>query len=542
MTGFALQDLTLGNVLAHQAGRHPAKTFLTELATGRSWTYGEIQAWSGRVGNALLTVGAKKGSHVGVLLGNSAEHVATFFGIGRVGAVAVQVNTAVRGDLLHYYFDYADATVLVVDEEHAQRLAEVLPRLERVQKVLVLGTNGGPPSAEALSACGSRAVDFSRLIQDAAEALDLAPPACSDLLMFGFTSGTSGPSKACMLPHAAALTFGTGAVAAQGYTEDDVFYVCLPLFHNNALLSALASALVCGASVCLARRFSASGFWEDVRASGATVTNLLGAMSSFLWKQPPTERDADNKLRLVSASPTPSFAPEFEQRFNLRLMTNYGLSDFNVVTSFVPASAPPQKLGSIGLPRPDFLVRIVDDQDIECPAGVHGEIVIRSKEPWRAAQGYYKMPEATLVANRNQWFHTGDIGYRDADGYLWFVDRKKDCIRRRGENISAFEVEQVLLRHPAVAAVAVFPVSTSDNDEEVAAAVVPKEPGLDPAALVMHCSANMAYFMVPRYVQLVAALPTTTNQKVEKFKLRTAAEAALGTLWDRDKEGIELKR
>jgi crotonobetaine/carnitine-CoA ligase len=238
----------------------------------------------------------------------------------------------------------------------------------------------------------------------------------------------------------------------------------------------------------------------------------------------------------------PGFAAAFEKRFGLRAMSNYGLSDFGTVTAFVPG-ARADKLGSIGKARRDFELRVVDDDDFECPPGVVGELVIRSTEPWRAATGYYKMPEETLRAHRNQWFHTGDRARMDAEGYFWFVDRKKDCIRRRGENISAFEVEKVILDHPAVGNAAVFPVKTADGDEEVGACVVLREGArLTEAQLVEHCNRNLSYFMVPRYLEFLPELPVTVNQKVEKFRLKQRMEADPAAVWDREKAGIVLAR
>jgi crotonobetaine/carnitine-CoA ligase len=479
--------------------------------------------------------------HVGLLMGNSAEHLAVFLGLGKLGAVAVPVNTAARGELLRYYFDHADAALVVVDEELAPRLAEVLPALGKVRQVVVVGAAGARASVTALLQARP-ASDFAALAAAAPAGPPQAEVKCSDLLLLSYTSGTTGPSKASMLSHAAALTYGTSAAAAQGYLESDVFYVCLPLFHNNALLAATGAALVCGGSVALSQRFSTSRFWDEIRDSRATITNFLGAMSSFLWSQPPSPADADNDLRLVSMSPMPGFAAAFERRFGLRAMSNYGLSDFGTVTAFVPGS-PADKLGSIGKPRRDFELRVVDDDDFECPPGVVGELVIRTKEPWRAATGYYNMPEETLRAHRNQWFHTGDRARMDADGYFWFVDRKKDCIRRRGENISAFEVEKVILDHSAVAHAAVFPVRTADGDEEVGASVVLREGArLTEVQLVDHCSRNLSYFMVPRYLEFLPELPVTVNQKVEKFRLKQRMDADPAAVWDREKAGIVLAR
>ena len=485
---------------------------------------------------------SRSGQHVGLLLGNSAEHLALFLALGKLGAVSVPINTAARGDLLALLLrPRRRGALAIVDDEFVERLAEVLPSLDKVRRVLLVGRNGG--RSQASTAGLARPADD--LVALMAEAPDTDPDVatnCADLLMLSYTSGTTGPSKASMLSHAAALTYGTGAMEAQGYVESDVFYVCLPLFHNNALLAGSIAALVCGGSMALSERFSASRFMDEIRQSKATITNFLGAMSTFLWTRPPRPDDADNDLRLVSMSPMPVFAAAFEARFGLKAMSNYGLSDFGTVSAFVPGS-PADKMGSIGKARRNFEFRIVDDDDFECPPNVVGELVIRADEPWRAATGYYKMPEATLAAHRNQWFHTGDRARCDADGYYWFVDRKKDCIRRRGENISAFEVAQVIMKHPAIANVAVFPVRTADGDEEVGASIVLR-PGmaLDEPELIAHCARNMSYFMVPRFVELLPELPATVNQKIEKFRLKQRMEADPAAVWDREKAGIVLAR
>jgi crotonobetaine/carnitine-CoA ligase len=188
-------------------------------------------------------------------------------------------------------------------------------------------------------------------------------------------------------------------------------------------------------------------------------------------------------------------------------------------------------------------VRIVDDADFEVPRGQVGEIVVRGKEPWIMCQGYYKMPEATLAAWRNLWFHTGDRGYMDQENYLYFVDRKKDAIRRRGENISSFEVEQIILKHPSVLDVAAFPITSEHSEDEVMVSIVLREGGtLSEMQLIEFCNRNMPYFMVPRYVEIVNALPKTMTEKVEKYKLRASAETRLSAIWDREKAGIVIKR
>jgi crotonobetaine/carnitine-CoA ligase len=544
---YEVRDLTVPKVLARFAQATPDKVYLTELATGRSFTFGEIDTWTDRIAHALQAFGVPRGGHTGVFMGNSAEHLALFFAIGKLGAVSVPVNTAARGELLRYYLGQSDCETLVVEASLTPRLQEVIAQLPLVKRVLVVRTGQGDTDAEAgpiAAPPGVAVADFHTLVGQAPPApfVPATPVKSSELVLIAYTSGTTGPSKGSMLSHAAALTYGTSAAEAQGYRAADIFYVCLPLFHNNALLAASGAALVCGASVVLSRRFSVSRFWSEIRESRATITNFLGAMSSFLWSQPPSPADADNCLRLVSMAPTPKYAAEFEQRFGLCAMNNYGLSDYGMVTSFTQWD-PRGKLGSIGRPRRGVEIQVVDDEDYPVPDGEVGELVLRFDDPWRGTAGYYKMPEATLASRRNLWFHTGDRGMRDRDGYLYFVDRKKDCIRRRGENISAFEVEQILATHAGVADAAVFPVATQANDEEVAAVVV-RKPGstLDEAALVAHCQRNMAYFMVPRYIQFRDALPTTMSQKVEKFRLRQQLESDLSQAWDREAAGLVLAR
>ncbi|MDZ4358484.1 MAG: AMP-binding protein, partial [Variovorax sp.] len=260
---YALRDLTFPAVLRRQALAHPEKVFLTETVGGRRFTYADVDAWSNRVANALAGLGVAKGRHTGVLMGNSAEHLAVFLGIGKLAAVSVPVNTAARGELLRYYLTQSDCECVVVDAALTERLAEVLPQLPLVKRVVVVrgGQDEAAPQAGIAASSAYEVADFEACVSAASEAPQVAEVKCSDLLMLAYTSGTTGPSKGSMLSHAAALTYGTSAAEAQGFRESDVFYVCLPLFHNNALLAATGAALVCGASVVLSRRFSVSRFW-----------------------------------------------------------------------------------------------------------------------------------------------------------------------------------------------------------------------------------------------------------------------------------------
>ena len=522
---FATQDLTMGRVWRRQAALHGDRTWLTWLPDGRRYSYADADALTNRLANGLLAQGVRQGEHVAILAGNSPEHLLLFCALGKLGAVAVPINTACRGEVLRYYLEQSEATTLLVGEDLADRLL-TLPSLPRV---FLLPAPGAHTTLSALP--------FAMLLH-----ADATPPDVvvkpGDLALLAYTSGTTGPSKGCMHSQASSLIFGLSNAETHGHRSDDVFYVCLPLFHLNALQTQSLCALLVGGSVALAPRFSVGGFWADVRASGATITNLLGSMAAFLWSAPATPEDADNRLRMVSATPLPRFAEGFEQRFGLKLISNYGLSDYAMATGFT-IDAPAAKRGSAGRARQGIDIRIVDDDDLPLPPGEAGEILLRSSRPWGAAHGYWRMPQATLDATRNLWFHTGDRGILDADGYLWFVDRKKDSIRRRGENISAYEVEQIIARHPAVAEAAAYPLPAESSEDEVAVAVVLKpDATLDEAALVEHCIANMSHFMVPRFIRFVADLPRTPSQKVEKHRLKLTS----GAYWDREAHGIVVKR
>lgn len=298
-----------------------------------------------------------------------------------------------------------------------------------------------------------------------------------------------------------------------------------------------------GGSLALARRFSASRYWSDIRTSGATITTMMGSIPQILWSQPPSPQDREHKLRVVNLSPFPKFVIEFQERFNIpHVAGGYGLTDYGAVTMLTEKDLP-AKLGACGPTHFDWQLRILDEEDF--PLGPHqvGEIALWNPTPWHTSFGYYNMPEATVATRRNGWFHTGDRGYLDEDGFLWFVDRKKDSIRRRGENISAYEVEQVIMSHPAVADVAVYPLASEMGEDEVATSIVLRAGAtLTEASLIEFCRNNMAYFMVPRFVQFLSDLPRNFSQKIEKYKLKAAAEADRTALWDREKAGIKITR
>jgi crotonobetaine/carnitine-CoA ligase len=534
--GHHIRTLTTPQVLRERAQTLGSKIFLNYLPDGRQFTYEDIDTQSNRIANGFTSLGLRHGTHVACFMDNSPEQLLTYFALGKLGAVSIPLNTGSRGASLKYLLAHSDATTLVIDHALVPLYVEVAEQVPALTTLVVLG--GDIATLEGIPS-GKRVVSFDEVYADNASCPE-SEVCFDDPSYIIYTSGTTGPSKGVILTQAQCFLWGLSHAQAFGQRPDDIAYICLPMFHTNALQGATYNALMVGASIALQKRFSASRFWQDIRASGATLTNLLGSMVNILWAAEPTPADADNRLRMCMSAPIPTFGTDFEKRFGLRFIQSYSLTDFGPTHAYSLVD-PLSKLGSCGKPRVGIDARIVDDKDFPLPMGPRGELVVRHQMPWAHSQGYYKMPEATVKAWRNGWFHTGDVGVIDEDGYFWFLDRVKDAIRRRGENISAYEVEQVLLTHPAVRDVAVFAVASAMSEDEVAAALVLK-PGhtLDRVELIRYCQERMAYFMVPRFIAVMDDLPRNSSQKIEKFKLRDQADS-LG-MWDREAAGIIVKR
>jgi crotonobetaine/carnitine-CoA ligase len=538
MKTYPMNERVLGQIVTDKAALHGDRVFMQ--FEDRRISYRDLDLLSNQLANALAARGVAHGTHVALMIDNKPELVLLYVALGKLGAVSVPVNTAAKGELLGYYLRQSDSRMVIADAALLGRLIPLGELVPALQSVVSL-EEPGQPAAQPPEGLAWPVSPYAALLQGSQAPPDVAVR-FSDLHSLLYTSGTTGPSKGNMSTHAHSMTCGFELAKVYGYHPEDVLYVCLPIFHGNAWLCSVIPALVADASVAIARRFSASSFWDDIRRFGVTQFNALGAMTNFIWSRPPDPRDREHRVRQVMVVPTPGFYEGFEQRFGIRFTSVYALTDFGMVSIRGPQD-PPSKWGSAGKASDEVQIRIVDDDDFELPRGTPGEIVVRSVTPWVGAQGYYNMPEATARANRNLWFHTGDRGYVDDDGYLYFVDRKKDAIRRRGENISSFEVEQIILKHPAVLDVAAFAVSSEHSEDEVMVAVVLREgDSLSEAELVAHCADNMAYFMVPRFVEKVAQLPKTMTEKVEKYKLRHDAQARLDRIWDRDKAGIVVKR
>jgi crotonobetaine/carnitine-CoA ligase len=500
---------TLPAMLQRQAGLFGSRALLK--IAGGEWTHRDAaQAAAVRAG-ALAAAGVVRGDRIAVMCGNRVEFLESFLGAGWLGAATVPVNTASMGPQIEYFLANSEAKLLVIEAGFLERLATADLGRTALREIWVVG--------EMAAGVWQAPADV-RVVPYPAEGepVAAAPVQPGDALAILYTSGTTGPAKGVICPHAQYFWWGVNSAEVLGVGADDVLCTTLPLFHINAL-NTFAQAALTGAQVVFETRFSASGFWPTMRASGATVVYLLGAMVPILLAQPEGAGERDHRVRIGLGPGVPAAAgAAFKARTGVSLLEGYGSTE----TNFAIATAPDSPRGGVmGWLRPGFQARVADEDDVALPAGEAGELLLRADEPYAFASGYFNMPEKTVEAWRNLWFHTGDRVVRDADGAFRFVDRIKDAIRRRGENISSFEVEQVLLSHPAVASCAVYPVRSELAEDEVMAALVAREgAALDPAELARFCEGRLPYFAVPRYIDVLADLPRTENGKVQKFKLR----------------------
>jgi len=523
---FPSADRVLSTILTRQAEQYGDRVLFVCGET--RWTYSQTVAVAAASAKLLADAGIRPGDRVALMCSNRPEFMQVYLGCAWLGAITVPINTALRGIQLSHILRNSTPVLLVVEST----LLTAIETLDRdVELPGQIWTIGGPPATQ--DAKWSSAPMPSAGAQAPAGA---ARP--GDTVAILYTSGTTGPAKGVCCPQAQLFWWGIYSARALGICEGDVLFTTLPLFHTNAL-NAFYQAVLNGCTYVLESRFSASGFWAAARRHEATVAYLLGAMAMMLLAQPATADDSAHRIRVALGGGVPGqFHQPFLERFGVPLVDGYGSTETNFVFA---GSIPSDRPGTMGYLAEGMQARIVDPDDNELPDGQAGELVLRSSEPFAFAAGYFGMPDKTVEAWRNLWFHTGDRVVRDCDGHYRFIDRMKDSIRRRGENVSSWEVEQVILRHPAVVACAIYPLPSEMGEDEVAAAIQ-LEPRqlLEPVEILRHCEGQIAYFAIPRFVRFVSRMPLTENGKVKKGALREAGVTP--DTWDREAAGYRLRR
>ncbi|MCC2601173.1 AMP-binding protein [Sphingopyxis yananensis] len=524
---------TVTGVLAAAVKEAPERIFLD--FSGIQYSYADIDSASTRLANGLLALGVKQGDRVGTLLDTSVEAILIWFAANKIGAVYVPVNAAYKGEYLRHQFADAGVEVVFVEPDYADRLALIKEELPLVHTVIQRGD--APLAAEGLNL-----KRFDDILGSEDPVAD--PNKYSDISMLIYTGGTTGPSKGCIISHNYVCNLSRNAVINGKRTKDDISWSPLPLFHLNALAATvLASAMTFSRGV-LYPRFSVSNFWPEIERSGATLANLLGSMLAFVADAPDNEaqKRCFGQLRAIRGSPFPPEVREkWRTRFGVKVTGSnvYGLTEASPVTSLHDDDFP--KPGSSGKVDPSFEVRIVDDEDNDVPVGTPGEIIIRPRYPHVMFEGYWGRPEETLRIMKNLWLHSGDIGSIDEDGYFYFVDRKKDYLRRRGENISSFELERAFRGHPDIVDVAIHSVLSESAEDDVKATIVLNgESKMTEAEMCSWCADRVPYFAVPRYIEFRDELPRNPVGRVLKYQLRD--EGRTPATWDREDAGFELAK
>lgn len=509
-----LDELVVRDMLTERVQASADRPFIrcgTDVAT-----YGEIHGASQRHASALAELGVTQGDLVALMLPNTIQYVELFFGMAYSGAAVVLINTAFRGYMLEYVLNDSACTLLIAAPEYLPALCESRDDLTYLRTIAVTGQ----PAAVAEWAPRFGAVRVISLSTVAGAATEEAPrvkPTHQDLHCIVYSSGTTGPSKGIMISNAHSLVKAVEVLRICGYGEHDVLYSPLPLFYSMGLLRGVLSVALVGSSIAIKDRFSVSEFWDDVRFHGATVGHCVFSIPKMLEQAPPSPRDRDHSLRCLFNA---QHDPVFEDRFGVKCIESYGLTEGgNAIYNRLDEPAVP---GSCGRVSDEWEVRLANADGTEVPVGDTGEILLRPKEPGRIMLGYLNKAEATINAFRDLWFHTGDLARRDDQGFFFYQGRDKDVIRRRGQNISGWEVEQILVTHPQVGEAAALAQPSDVGEDDLRVALVPRAgvESIDLEDVASFCQRRMPAFMIPRFFEQVDDLPRTPSGRVEKYKLK----------------------
>lgn len=540
----ALGGGTVGGLLADRASRTPDKPAL--VFEDRRLSYAELDRAASAVASGLLALDLAPGTSVGVFLPNRVETLVAFFGIARAGLVEVPVNTAFKGTFLEHALGHTDVEVLLT-EPGLLDLVAALPERPHALRTVVLLADGEPADRTidtdsvpgGVSLPGTEILTWAAMLARGHGDRTFPEVGIDAPVGIMLTSGTTGRSKGAVYPALMPVVAAHEFAVAMETTADERLYTCLPLFHGAAKINISLHAIVAGATVVLGRRFSASRFWDEIRRHEVTQFNALGSVLPMLLAQPPSDRDRDHPARKVFAAPAPPpVLTATEERFGVHVVEGYGLTEIKTIV-WNPLRE--RKIGSMGVPSATTVLEVHDDLGFPVPPGQVGEIVYRPRVPHVMFSGYHRQTQATVETSRDLWWHTGDLGFTDDDGYFYFVDRKKDALRRRGENVSSQEVEAVLMDHPAVAEAAAVGVASDLGEQEVLA-VLQATDGveLDLKDLFAHCDRALPHFMVPRYYRVVDRFPATPTGKIRKTVLRE--DGLTEDTWDAEADGLTPTR
>jgi crotonobetaine/carnitine-CoA ligase len=524
--------LTSGQLLAARAKTQGKSVFY--MIGDKNYTYKEVDDASNSVANGLMAMGAKKGTKICLLLGNTVNHVYTFFASSKIGTVIVPTNFNLTGDQLAHIVNNSDAEMLIAEADVMSNIESIQDKIAGVKTIILSGgTETGKRGKWNI-------YPFSQLLQASKKAPEVTVQG-TDFACMLYTSGTTGLPKGVMQCQEYFAAGGDIVTKVFKETRNDILFATLPLYHIMGIMQGISAPLRVGASVALMDRFSVSGFWRDIDKYKATTCCLTGAQCTLLFQAPPKPDDAKHGVRVIATFPAPAnISEEFEKRFKTLLRNVYGLTEALMVLT-ARLNPKEHKHGSLGK-ADDYEVRIADDADHALPDNKVGNLIFRPKViSRRVFDGYYKRPDATLEMLDHCWFHSGDLAYRDSDGFFWYSGRRKDVIRFRGENISATHLEAIISAHPAVKECTVIGVPSPISEEDVKVLAILKEgKKIKPEELVSFCEDQLVWFMVPRYVEFVMDFPRSATDKVQKNKLKENWKTP--ATWDRDASGYQMKK
>jgi crotonobetaine/carnitine-CoA ligase len=528
---------TAVSVLRDAVQREPGAVFLD--FGGERHSYGDVWTRATDLARGLRAAGVRRGDAVAAMLDNNADNLAAWYGANLLGAIWVGVNTALRGEFLRHVVADSGAKLIICEAEFVPRLAAIAGRLGAAPPTVLVRGETGAVAGDGLA---TEPLDRCRMAGPDGGWFDAAP---DDVSMLIYTGGTTGPSKGCVIGHGYVINLCLRYIESTARKAGELNWSPLPMFHFNMLALTVTSSAWLGGTAAIAPRFSVSGFWPEIDRTGARIVNLLGSMGSLIARMPDTEamKRCHGQIRVVHGAPFPGEIQRiWHERFGAEMVGGamYGLTEAVPLTLLPPGVAGPA--GTSGRRNDaDFEVEIFDEADRELGPGQVGEIVARPRRPNVMFQGYWRRPEATVEATRNLWFHTGDLGTFDEEGFFTFVDRKKDYLRRRGENISSAELETAFLQHPDIELVAVHSVPSALSEDDVkVTAVLADGSVLTARELFEWSKERVPYFALPRYIEFRPALPTSATGRVLKYRLRDESRTP-GT-WDREEDTVTWER
>ena len=500
-------DVTLRSRMDRRARDDPRHPFL--IFEDRTYTFGEIDAAANRLANSLLAQGLAPGDRVALMLPSHPDHVVAILALAKVGLVRVSVNVSLIGAALDHFFEQFEPRALLIDADYAQTIAPVLTR-KKTEKIIWRGKAAGD--------------NFAALLAHGDNRPPAVAPAADDIIALTPSSGTTGPPKGVLKSDRTLRAGPMGTLRLTGAQPGDVFFLWESL-HHGAGVAVLIAAILEKITLAMVDRFSASQFWNSVRRCKATHIHYLGGVLPMLLKQPPRADDREHAVRIAWGGGCPLETwNAFADRFGVQMREGYGLSEMITFVT-INIGGP---IGSIGKALSYFDVKLVDDAGKTVEIGEPGELLVRAREPGLHFLGYFRNEEATRDAMAGEWFRTGDLVKSDADGWLYYAGRRTDSVRRRGINISAWEVERVVNDHPVIEECALVGVPGELGDDELKL-IVRLVPGkkLDPAEFLHWCAPRLPHFQIPRYLETIAEFPKTPTQRIRKNQLARSAENAI---------------